>query len=487
MNLIAALVAAAALTTGLAAGAAAEQRWSGGAFRRHADERAAARRAVAEAEAARDRAEKALQEAKDRLQALLAAGQTAPAGPAGGESTPAPPDAGGPPNNGASADDAPWSVDDSVLRSQKLEALGRLAGGVAHDFNNLLTVILGYADILSHYSGDDHAREVGGEIQKAAERAAALTRQLLAFSRRQILQPSILDLNDLVRNLDTMLRRLIGEDVQLTTALHADRLLVKADPSQLEQVLTNLVVNARDAMPRGGRLVLSTAAAPGAAGPGERFALLTVTDSGCGMDGRVLKRLFEPFFTTKDVGKGTGLGLAMVYGIVKQSGGRIEVVSEPGRGSTFRVHLPLTDGVPDAAPPPTVPADSAGGKETILLVEDEEAVRSLARRALEVKGYNVMEAGDGVAALTVCQRCLRSIDIVVTDVVMPRLSGVDLVNRLRTVRPQLKVLYVSGYTDSTVVRHGVEAGEANYLQKPFTPDQLTRKVRDVLDEAPQLA
>ena len=437
---------------------------------------AASQRAAADAEAARVRAETALEEAQRRLQALLVGRQTESDGPAPAR----------PPAGGKAADGTPWSVDDSVLRSQKLEALGRLAGGVAHDFNNLLTVILGYADLLSRYGADDHAREVGGEIQKAAERAAGLTRQLLAFSRKQVLRPSVLDLNHLVRNLETMLRRLIGEDVQLTTSLHAGRLPVKADAGQLEQVLTNLVVNARDAMPRGGRLTLSTTEAP-VAPDGARRALLTVTDSGCGMDEKVLKRLFEPFFTTKEVGKGTGLGLAMVYGVVKQSGGRIEVESEPGRGSTFRVYLPLSDGVPEVVEAPVTPNRSADGTETILLVEDEDAVRQLARRALQARGYNVLEAGDGVAALTVCQRHLRSIDIVVTDVVMPRLSGVDLVQKLKTVRPQLKVLYVSGYTDSTVVRHGVEESEANYLQKPFTPDLLTRKVRELLDHVPQPA
>ncbi|HVS36566.1 MAG TPA: ATP-binding protein, partial [Gemmataceae bacterium] len=386
-----------------------------------------------------------------------------------------------------SAADKARPEDEPLLQSQKLEALGRLAGGVAHDFNNLLTVILGYADLLGRYGADDHAREVGREIQKAGERAAVLTRQLLAFSRRQVLQPCILDLNALVRDLDGMLRRLIGEDVQLTTALQDGSLRVKADPGQLQQVLTNLVVNARDAMPRGGRLIIATAEVPasldstmltGATG----FAMLTVTDTGCGMDEHVLKRLFEPFFTTKPVGKGTGLGLAMVYGIVQQSGGRVEVESEPGRGSTFRVYLPLTYGPAEAAPAPAAPAVPTGGKETQLLVEDEESVRQLARRTLQAKGYHVLEAGDGLAALTICQRHLRSIDLVVTDVVMPELGGVDLVQRLRTVRPHLKVLYMSGYNDSTLLRHGIEESEANYLEKPFTPDVLTRKVRDLLDQ-----
>ncbi len=384
------------------------------------------------------------------------------------------------------AEQPPRPAEASVQQSQKLEALGRLAGGIAHDFNNLLTVILGYADLLSRYGGDDNAREVGREIQKAGERAAALTRQLLAFSRKQMQQPVVLDLNGLVRDLDTMLNRLIGEDVQFSTALHAGPLWVKADPGQLEQVFTNLVVNGRDAMPKGGRLVISTGQSPAAADDShpvgaEGYAMLTVTDNGCGMDDSVLKRLFEPFFTTKEVGKGTGLGLAMVYGIVQQSGGRIQVESEPDRGSTFRVYLPLTA----EAPPPSVAVEAAtpsAGKETILLVEDEDAVRQLARRTLQAQGYQVLEAADGIAALTVCQRHLRTIDIIVTDVVMPQLGGVDLVQRLKVVRPHLRVLYISGYTDSTVVRYGIAASEANYLQKPFTPDSLANKVRQLLDQ-----
>jgi two-component system, cell cycle sensor histidine kinase and response regulator CckA len=384
--------------------------------------------------------------------------------------------------------DLPRPADERTLQSQKLEALGRLAGGVAHDFNNLLTVILGYADILKQYGADDHSREVGGEIQKAGERAAALTRQLLAFSRKQVLQPIVLDLNNLVQNLNTMLRRLINEDIDLTHALHPSAVWVKADPGQIEQVLTNLVVNARDAMPHGGRLLISTAEVPSSrpnalSAGGGGYAILTVKDTGQGMDERVLKRLFEPFFTTKEVGKGTGLGLATVHGIVHQSGGRIEVESEPGRGSTFRVYLPLTDAAPDAPPRAEPEIEAGDAKETILLVEDEDSLRQLARRTLQSQGYNILEACDGAAALVLCQRHLPFIDIVVTDVVMPNLSGVDLVQRLKLVRPKLKVLYMSGYTDSTVIRHGMEETEVNYLQKPFTPDVLRRKVRELLDQS----
>jgi PAS domain S-box-containing protein len=382
--------------------------------------------------------------------------------------------------------DLPRPADERTLQSQKLEALGRLAGGVAHDFNNLLTVILGYADILTQYGADDHSREVGLEIQKAGERAAALIRQLLAFSRKQVLQPTVLDLNNLVQNLNTMLRRLIGEDIDLTHALHPSPVWVKADPGQIEQVLTNLVINARDAMPHGGRLLISTAEVPSSrysalSAGGKGYAILTVKDTGRGMDERVQKRLFEPFFTTKEVGKGTGLGLATVHGIVHQSGGRIEVESGLGRGSTFLVYLPLTAAASDA-PPQVGPEIEAGeAKETILLVEDEDSLRQLARRTLQSQGYNILEARDGAAALVLCQRHLPFIDIVVTDVVMPNLSGVDLVQRLKLVRPKLKVLYMSGHTDSTVVRHGVEEIEVNYLQKPFTPDVLRRKVRELLD------
>ncbi len=470
MGLYLGLFGSAGLLLGLLASAVALLRWRNGVLRLLAEERAVAERSVADAAAGRSRAEQALRETRTQLQELLKGRKDSADRKAIAEAR--------------APDDEQW------LQSQKLEALGRLAGGVAHDFNNLLTVILGYADLMSRYGADDQAREVGREITKAGERAAALTRQLLAFSRRQVMQPCVLDLNGLVHNLDTMLRRLIGEDVQLTTTPHALPLRVKADPGQLEQVLTNLVVNARDAMPKGGRLLIATAEVPapidatrptGATG----FALLTVTDSGCGMEAHVLKRLFEPFFTTKEVGKGTGLGLAMVYGIVQQSGGRIEAASEPGRGSTFRVYLPLTHELDRSPAPRAAPTAPAEGTETVLLVEDEEAVRQLARRTLQSQGYNVLEAGDGVAALTVCQRHLRSIDLVVTDVVMPELGGVDLVQRLRTVRPQLKVLYMSGYTDSTVLRHGIVESEANYLQKPFTPDLLTRKVRELLDQVPQ--
>jgi two-component system, cell cycle sensor histidine kinase and response regulator CckA len=463
------LSAAAGLAVGLLVGAALVLRGRRRLIQIHASELATSMRAVTDATAARVRAERSLREMEES--------QKPPASP--------PPEA-----SGKGSRESPRPANERTLQSQKLEALGRLAGGVAHDFNNLLTVILGYAELLGRHGSDEYSREVGGEIYKAGERAAALTRQLLAFSRNQVLQPVVLDLNALVKNLDIMLRRLIGEDIVLTHALHPDPVWVKADPGQLEQVLTNLVLNARDAMPKGGQLLLSTSEVPasryGAVARANRgFATLTVKDTGEGMDETIQKRLFEPFFTTKEIGKGTGLGLATVYGIVHQSGGRIEVESASGRGSTFRVYLPLTEPAvkapaPDAEPRVEVTGDS---KETILLVEDEDSLRHLASRTLQSQGYNILEACDGLAALKLCQRHLPLIDIVVTDVVMPNLSGVDLVQKLKTIRPHLKVLYMSGYTDSTVVRHGVEETEINYLQKPFTPDLLRRKVRELLDRS----
>jgi signal transduction histidine kinase/ActR/RegA family two-component response regulator len=486
MGFTAWLYAASGLAVGLLVGAAVALRGRRRLIHIHASEQADATRAVAEAAAGRARAERSLRETQSHFQELLKGRPSTEHLDSESQKSAVSPPLARPPARDKMRQDLPRPADERTLQSQKLEALGRLAGGIAHDFNNLLTVILGYADILKQYGADDHSREVGGEIQKAGERAAALTRQLLAFSRKQILQPIVLDLNNLVQNLNTMLRRLINEDIDLTHALHPSAVWVKADPGQIEQVLTNLVVNARDAMPHGGRLLISTAEVPSSrhnalSAGGGGYAILTVKDTGQGMDERVLKRLFEPFFTTKEVGKGTGLGLATVHGIVHQSGGRIEVESEPGRGSTFRVYLPLTDAAPDAPPRAEPEIEAGDAKETILLVEDEDSLRQLARRTLQSQGYNILEACDGAAALVLCQRHLPFIDIVVTDVVMPNLSGVDLVQRLKLVRPKLKVLYMSGYTDSTVIRHGMEETEVNYLQKPFTPDLLRRKVRELLD------
>jgi len=381
-------------------------------------------------------------------------------------------------------------LEDQLRQSQKMEAVGQLAGGIAHDFNNLLTAILGSTQLLLQVTPPgDVRREDVDEIRNAGLRAAELTRQLLAFSRRQVLAPKVLELNGVVANMDKMLRRLIGEDVELATTLHAEAGAVNADPGQLEQVLLNLVVNARDAMPGGGRVLIETTRAllrdelverrhrlP----PGD-YACLAVTDSGAGMDESTQAHLFEPFFTTKEVGKGTGLGLATVYGIVKQSGGYIWVYSEPGRGTTVRVYLPR---VPGAAEPP-LPAPELpalrGGHETVLLVEDAAPVRTLARRSLEACGYTVLDAADGPSAIELSARHAGAIAVLVTDVVMPGMSGRELAERLAPTRPEMKVLYTSGYTDDAMVRQGVLNAGVAFLQKPFVPDSLARKVRDVLD------
>jgi hypothetical protein len=370
--------------------------------------------------------------------------------------------------------------------AQKMESIGRLAGGVAHDFNNLLTVINGYSQLLlAKLSAGDPLRASLAEIHKAGERAAGLSRQLLAFSRKQVLQPRVLDLNRVVEEMRPMLPRLMGEDVEVRIALNAEGGTVNADPHQLEQVIMNLAVNARDAMPHGGRLSIETAIAewgeshaqlhPGAR-PG-RYVMLAVSDSGIGMDEATRERIFEPFFTTKEAGKGTGLGLSMVQGSVEQSGGCIEVHSEPGHGTTFSIYLPaLAGAAADAGMPAAVPALS--GKETVLVVEDQEEVRRYAAAALKAYGYQVIPAADAGEALLVCER--ERIDLVLTDVVMPDLSGGELANRLGKRWPAIKVLFMSGYTDDAIVRHGVLEKEAEFIQKPFSPEELAIKVREVL-------
>jgi len=382
------------------------------------------------------------------------------------------------------------ALEERLRQTQKMEAVGRLAGGIAHDFNNLLTAILGSVDFLRRALGPEHPEHAETEeIQKAAVRAADLTRQLLAFSRQQVLAPKVLELDALVTNLEKMLGRLIGEDVELRFAPKAARAAVRADPGQLEQVIVNLVVNARDAMPRGGKLTIETATVDldaayawehGTVEAG-RYVMLAVTDTGVGIDRAARARLFEPFFTTKEFGKGTGLGLATVYGIVKQSGGYIWVYSEPGQGATFKVYLPRVEpgGEPVAARPS--PARALGGTETILLAEDEAAVRNLARRVLEKHGYKLLLAATGRDGVQLATQHAGPIDLLVTDVVMPEMGGRELAQRLAALQPGLKVLYLSGYTDDMIVRHGVlEAGVA-FLQKPFTPDTLLRKIREVLD------
>ncbi|HXG12094.1 MAG TPA: PAS domain S-box protein [Gemmataceae bacterium] len=384
-------------------------------------------------------------------------------------------------------------TEEQFRQAQKMEAVGRLAGGVAHDFNNLLTVITGYCEVLLGKVPDDSPlRKPIEAIAKAGNRAATLTRQLLAFSRKQVLEPKIFDLNAVVTDMNKMFHRLIGEDITLKTVLDPRLHLVKADPSQLEQVLMNLVVNARDAMPEGGTLTIEThnvevddryARAGSEIKPGS-YVMLAVTDTGCGIDEKTKARIFEPFFTTKEVGKGTGLGLATVYGIVKQSGGHIEVESAPGRGTAFRIYLPQAG---EAAPEPQAapaPATAPRGHETVLLVEDEEGVRALAREVLQESGYTVLEAKDGDDALEITARHPGPIHLLLTDVVMPGMSGVALAQRLMAARSGLRVLYTSGYTDSALFRYGYQEGDADFLMKPFTRDALVRAVRDVLDRRP---
>jgi len=381
-------------------------------------------------------------------------------------------------------------LEEQLRQSQKMEAIGQLAGGVAHDFNNLLTAINGYSSLALQRLEDDHPiKPYIEEVKKAGDRAANLTRQLLAFGRKQILQPIALNLNGVVSDMNKMLRRLIGEDIVLTAKLDAGVGKVMVDPGQVEQVLVNLIVNARDAMPRGGNLTIETknveldeeygskhvGVAPG------KYVLLAISDTGEGMTEEVRHRVFEPFFTTKEKGKGTGLGLSTVYGIVKQSGGNVWIYSEPGRGTTFKVYLPqvvsdpreLGEEVAEVAPP--------GGSETILLVEDEAVVRGLARRILEQAGYSVVEASRGDEALRFCAEHADEVDLLLTDVVMPEMSGKQLADQLKSQYPALRMVFMSGYTDESIVHHGVLDSSVEFIQKPFTPAALVRKVREVLD------
>jgi PAS domain S-box-containing protein len=380
----------------------------------------------------------------------------------------------------------PRRLEQQLRQAQKMEAVGRLAGGVAHDFNNVLTAILGYADLLKSGTGD--RTESIAEIKKAGERAAALTRQLLAFSRQQVLEPRVLQVNALIENLENMLRRLIRADVKLVTVLEPAVWKVCADAGQLEQVIMNLVVNASDAMPSGGTLTIETKNARLDAShdpeiktlrPGD-YAMLAVTDTGVGMSAETQSHIFEPFFTTKGVGKGTGLGLATVYGIVKQSDGFIWVNSELRLGTSFKIYFPRVEAALDDSGSPRPPEAAVGGSETVLLVEDEAPVRALARKLLERLGYKVLEAGEGTAALETARRHAGPIHLLLTDVVMPGLSGVDLAARVAALRPDTKVLFMSGYTDDATVRHGLAQEGGHFLQKPFTPDALARKLREAL-------
>jgi PAS domain S-box-containing protein len=382
------------------------------------------------------------------------------------------------------------SLEEQLRQSQKLEAVGQLAGGVAHDFNNLLTVITGYSDLsLRRLDKNNPLRSNLEEIKKAGERAASLTRQLLAFSRKQVLQPKVLQLNAIVADVDKMLRRLIGEDIDPLTVLEPSLGQIKADPGQIEQVLLNLAVNARDAMPQGGKLTIETqnvyldnqyARWDTAIQPGD-YVMLAVSDTGCGIDAETQMRMFEPFFTTKEQGKGTGLGLSTVYGIVKQSGGHLWVYSEVGKGTTFKIYLPRVDGDTERDEPRTTQAELPQGREMVLLTEDEEQVRQMIRTILEMGGYRVLEAASGEEAIAIYKQHEGQIDLVMTDVVMPKMSGRELAQSLEIFHPGIKVLYMSGYTDDAIVRHGLLDQEIAFLQKPFTPDALMRKVREVLD------
>lgn len=386
-------------------------------------------------------------------------------------------------------------LEEQFHQAQKMEAVGRLAGGVAHDFNNLLTAILGSADlVLEGLTPGAAEREEIEEIRKAALRAADLTRQLLAFSRQQVIAPTVLNPNAVVADMDKLLRRLLGEDVALRTVLASDVGFVKADPNQLEQVLLNLAVNARDAMPSGGSLTIETqnveldqeyvrghlSAQPGP------YVMLAVSDTGVGMDAATQARIFEPFFTTKERGKGTGLGLATVYGIVKQSGGWIWVYSEPGQGTTFKVYLPrVAEAAAAPAAPSSAPPVSVRGSETILVVEDDEMIRNLVQKVLKTNGYTVLVAGDGSEAERVARAHVGTIDLLMTDVVLPGLNGREVARRLVAQRPGTKVLFLSGYTDDAIVHHGMLEPGVAFLQKPFPPAVLGRKVREVLDSPAQ--
>jgi two-component system cell cycle sensor histidine kinase/response regulator CckA len=381
-------------------------------------------------------------------------------------------------------------LEEKFRQAQKMEAVGRLSGGVAHDFNNLLGVIIGYAEFLQESLDPENSlRSSVDEILKAGKRAASLTRQLLAFSRQQVLDPKVLDLNVVVLDMDKMLRRLIGEDIELSTVLGPDLGRLKADQSQLEQVLLNLVVNARDAMPQGGKLLIDTQNMvmdeafvrryPYPVQPGP-YVCLTVTDSGIGMDAETKARAFEPFFTTKEKGKGTGLGLSTVYGVVKQSGGYIDIYSAPGAGTTFKIYLPRVDDAitTDA---PTGAATSFTGNETILLAEDESSLRTLTRNTLELCGYKVLEAKDGLEALEVSERFKGPIDLLLTDMVMPGMGGRQLAQELTRRRPEIRLAYMSGYTGQAVGSQGPVDPGSVFLLKPFTRELLTRKIREALD------
>jgi two-component system cell cycle sensor histidine kinase/response regulator CckA len=381
-------------------------------------------------------------------------------------------------------------LEEQFRQAQKMEAVGRLAGGVAHDFNNILTAILGYAELLLAELPPESAHLAdAAEIRTAAQRAAGLTRQLLAFSRQQVLQPTVLSVNDVVESVEKMLSRLLGEDVTVRTALAPEVGNIRADAGQLEQVIMNLAVNARDAMSTGGKLTIETANAELSEGYAEahqpvvagQYVMLAVTDTGTGIGPETRSRIFEPFFTTKERGKGTGLGLSTVYGIVKQSGGYIWVYSEPGRGATFKIYLPRVDAPLESPAPARLAEGTPAGTETILLAEDDEQLRKLVRGLLDRMGYQVLSAATAEEALAQAGEYGEHIHLLLTDVVMPGVGGHQLARRLAEVRPETRTLFMSGYTDAAIVDHGNLERRLHYLQKPFTPSVLARRVRDVLD------
>ena len=384
-------------------------------------------------------------------------------------------------------------LEEEFRQAQKMEAVGRLAGGVAHDFNNLLTIISGYAQLAQDLlETESPLRSYMDEILKAGDRASALVRRLLAFTRRQSMEPQVLDLNSVVKGTEKMVRRLIGEDIEVVTVLPPELGAIRSDPAQLEQVIINLAVNARDAMPNGGKLIFETANVQldqtyadthSAVTPGP-YVMLAVSDTGSGMDAHTRAHVFEPFFTTKEKGKGTGLGLATVYGIVKQSRGNIWVYSELGVGTTFKIYLPRVVASMEPAQPLLIRTSQPQGSETILLVEDEESIRSLVLRILQAHGYTVLEAGRPYEALEISKRFDGPIHLLFTDVVMPQMSGREVAERISAARPNTKILYMSGYTDQAIAHHGVLNPGVPFLQKPFTPEALTLKVREVLDTVP---
>lgn len=385
-------------------------------------------------------------------------------------------------------------LQEQFLQAQKMEAIGRLASGVAHDFNNLLMAIMGYCELSITHLGSDHpiAKNIT-EIQRAGDRATALTRQLLTFSRQQIVEPKILNLNHILRNMEKMLQRLIGEDIEYTTHLDETLGSIQADAGQIEQVIMNLVVNARDAMPSGGKLTLETQnielnenfsrkhvdLQPG------NYILLAMSDTGIGMEEEIQNHIFEPFFTTKEKGKGTGLGLSTVHGIMKQSNGQISVYSAPGQGTTFKLYFPRMDASPAQSFLPEAASYSLRGTETILLVEDEEFVRKIIHRILNLQGYNVLQAENGDRARQLADSFPDKIHLLLTDVIMPQLSGQELSKQLTLSRPGIKVLFMSGYTDAAIVHHGILDEKVHFIQKPFTTELFLQKIRELLDANPQ--